>query len=391
MAGRRLRVGFNAWVLANPEVRGLVRYTSELLRVLSDREDVELVLFSPQKLYPPHLDGVRATTVVFPAHRETVWVDWVLPRKLREWEIDIFHAPADRGIPFLKPCPMVVTVHESYERVHWRGLFHGFKEAGWYWKYEFSNYWCADAVITVSETTRRRLIELGVVRRHRCHRTYLAPGREFTSEFQAGDREVLNNHGIRSPYVLYVGGYDERKNVEALVDAFNLARLSRHQLVIVARQVHRFATLRERWKRLRVFSDLILLEGSREQIPALYRGADFLVNPSLWESFSFPMVEAMASGTPILSSNRTALPEIGGDAATYFDPHNIDDFVQALRRYAADEALKRSLRSRGFARSQMFSWQTVAEQTVSIYHGLTESFDPASTANHFQAAPQRQR
>lgn len=387
-----MRVGFNAWVLANPEVRGLVRYTRELLRALSDREDVDLILFSPEKLNPAHLDGVRATTVVFAARRETVWVDWALPRKLREWEVDIFHAPADRGIPFLKPCPMVVTVHESYERIYWRKLFPRLKAAGWYWKYELANYWGADAVITVSDITKQRLLQLGVARRGRCHRLYLAPAREFSHEPKPNDAEIRDRYDIQPPYVLYVGGYDERKNVESLVRAFDHAQLPGYQLVIGAKKQWRFADLQREWEHLRCFKNLRLIEPAPDEIPALYRQADFFVNPSLWESFSLQLVEAMACGTPLLCSNRMALPEIGGDAASYFDPADTDELVQQLRRYAGDDKLKAHLRKRGFERVALFSWDAVAEQTVAIYSSLIEGGrDVAEPAKRLRMASERQR
>jgi glycosyltransferase involved in cell wall biosynthesis len=367
---RKIRVGFNAWILSNPDVRGLVRYTTELLRALTRREDVEIVLFSPQELYAPHLEGIRATSVVFPALRETLWVDWALPGKLRERDIEVFHAPADRGIPWLKPCPLVVTVHESYERTYWRKSFPKLKSRLWYWKYELSNYWRADAILTVSDTTRRKLIELNVTRAQQCHRVYLAPAREFRPERDPGDADIMSKYGLCLPYILFVGGYDARKNVGALVQAFDSAHLPNHRLAIVARKQWEYPALLERWKQLSSFPKMCLLELEPNEIPALYRQADFLVNPSLWESFSFPLTEAMACGAPLLCSNRNALPEIAGDAAQYFDPENPDELVRWLQRFASDSELKARLRDKGFERVKAFSWDTTAEQTVAIYRGV---------------------
>jgi glycosyltransferase involved in cell wall biosynthesis len=367
---RKIRVGFNASILSNPDVRGLVRYTTELLRALSRREDVEIVLFSPEELYAPHLEGIRASSVVFPALRETLWVDLALPRKLREWDIEVFHAPADRGIPLLKPCPLVVTVHESYERTNWRDLYPKLKSRLWYWKYEMSNYCRADAILTVSDTTRRKLIELNVTREQQCRRIYLAPGREFRPERDTGDAEVISKYSLCSPYVLYVGGYDTRKNVGALVQAFDSAHLPNYRLVIAARKQWEYPVLLERWKQLSCFPKLDLLEVLQREIPALYRQAGFFVNPSLWESFSFQLTEAMACGTPLLCSNRTAMPEIACGAAQYFDPENRDELVCWLQRFAADSQLKARLRHQGFERVRAFSWDATAEQTVAIYRAV---------------------
>jgi glycosyltransferase involved in cell wall biosynthesis len=367
---RKIRVGFNAEILSHPDVRGLVRYTTELLRALSRREDIEIFLFSRGELNPDHLDGIRAASVVFPAFRETLWVDVALPRKLREWNIDVFHAPAERGIPLIKPCPLVVTVHESYERTYWRELYPKLKSRLWYWKYELSNYYRADALITVSDTTRKKLIELSVTREKQCRRVYLAPAREFRPERDSSDAEVMRKYSLCSPYILYVGGYDTRKNVDALVQAFDSAHLPNHRLVIVARKEWEYPVLLARWKQLFCFPKLCLLELQPPEIPAVYRHADFFVNPSVWESFSFQLTEAMACGTPLLCSNRTAIPEIARDAAQYFDPGNRKELVSWLQRFATDDQLKAQLRDKGFERVKAFSWDATADMTMAIYRSL---------------------
>ena len=170
MPSRVLRIGFNGAVLTNPEIRGLTRYTTQLLRALSQRDDVELFLFSPAEMDAAHLEGIRATPVVFSAPRETIWMDWALPRKVREMGMDVFHAPAERGIPLLKPCPLVLTIHNSYERTHWREVYPSLRQKLWYWKFEAVNYTRADVIITVSDVTRRELIQWKIAREKQVRR-----------------------------------------------------------------------------------------------------------------------------------------------------------------------------------------------------------------------------
>ena len=109
-----MRIGFEARALSSGDMRGLVRYTVCLLRALTSYPDIEIVLFAREPLCPEHLDGIAARVRVVHASRETVWNDWALPQAIREEAIDVFHAPADRGLPMRKPCPFVVTVHDSY-------------------------------------------------------------------------------------------------------------------------------------------------------------------------------------------------------------------------------------------------------------------------------------
>lgn len=365
-----MRIGFNGSVLTNPEIRGLTRYTTQLLRALSQRDDVAIFLFSPLELHPAHLEGVHATTVVFDAPRETLWVDWALPRRVRELDIDVFHAPAERGIPLLKPCPLVLTVHNSYERTHWREVYPGFKEKLWYWKFEAVNYMRADVIITVSDVTRRELIQWKIAREQQARRVYLAPAPEFDPSPLPLDAEVARKYQLDSPYILYVGGYNVWKNTDALVRAFDAAQLPDHSLVIAARKQWDYEMLREQWSLLRCFPRMRLVDALPEELPSLYRRAEFFVNPSVWESFSFQVTEAMASGTPLLCSNRRAMPEIAGDAALFFDPYDRAELVRLLRRFAVDADLRNQLRSRGLERVKAFSWRGTAEQTVAIYRSL---------------------
>lgn len=371
-----LRVGFNARDLADPHLRGLTRYTVNLLRALSRQDRLELVLFSDQAPDASHLEGVRAEVVIVTAPRETLWEAWALPRALRSKRIDVFHAPADRGLPLVKPCPCVVTVHNSFERSHWRTLFPSLRKRYWYWKNELANRLQADAVITVSDTARRELAALSVASERQLHRIYPAPAPEFSSESSSADVEVLLRHGISGPYLLYVGGYDKHKNVDVLVRAFDMARLPEHCLVVVARQRGRFERLVETWRTLGSFDRLRLIEPPLTDIPSLYRHAQFFVNPSVWESFSFQLVEAMACGTPLLASNRSAIPEIAEDAAMYFDPADATALALLIERLVNDSALRVELRDKGFDRVREFSWEKAADEMIQVYREVTGRLSP---------------
>jgi glycosyltransferase involved in cell wall biosynthesis len=369
-----LRVGVNARCLEESDTRGLSRYASCLLRALSARDDVDLVLFSMAPPAPVHLHGVRADSIVF-GGRETAWQERELPARLRQERIDVFHAPADRGLPWRRVCPQVITVHDSYERAHWRELFASWKQRAWYWKHELTNRLRADAVLTVSDTTARDLVARGVAPAARLTRTYLAAADEFRAEPLPGDADVVARHGVREPYFLYVGGYDTRKNVDTLLRAFD--RLDGdQQLVIVARQLGAFQDLAASWRALRRHERLRCIEVAAADLPAFYRRAQLFVNPSLWESFSFQTLEAMACGTPVLASNRTAIPEIAGDAAMLVDATDVAALASAIATLAADAPQRAAWRERGLRRAAAFSWQATADQTVQVYRRILSARPP---------------
>jgi len=361
-----IRVGFNARVLADPPMRGLVRYTVGLLRALSSRDDVEIVLFSSHALVPAHLAGIRARVVTFPAPRELVWDDYTLPRMIRREGVSVFHAPADRGLPFLKACPYVVTVHGWYEREHWRELYPSLKGRGWYWKHEWMNDHRADAVLTVSQTARDQLQRRGM-KSERIRVTPLAAGPEFTPSPSPGDDAVFRKHRIDRPYVLYVGGYDHGKNVETLVQAFDASDLADHLLVIVAAHQWRHAELAAAWSALPCVPRLRMIEVRTEDVPALYRHAAMFVNPARAEAFGLQLVEAMASGIPLIAAARGALPEVAGDAALYFEPDDVKGLAELMMRIRHETPLAAELREKGLARARQFSWSKTAEATLGVY------------------------
>ena len=367
-----LRIGFNARCLEEPHTRGLSRYATCLLRQLSQSQDLELVLFAMNAPHAAHVRNIRARVVLFPG-RETVWQEKLLPERLRKERVDLFHAPADRGLPFQKPCPFVVTVHDSYERAHWRELFPTLKQRAWYWKNEMANRLRADAVLTVSDTAKRDLIALGIAPERRTSRIHLAASEEFRPEPGADDGEVVARRGAREPYVLYVGGYDRRKNVDTLVRAFGKAQLRGHELVIIASRDRDYRALWERWRTLECHARLRCLEVPVDELPAFYRRADLFVNPSLWESFSFQTVEAMASGTPLLASDRRAIPEIAGGAAELVDASDVDALAARMSALLADGTRRLELKRQGLARAACFSWRKTAEATLQVYHEVLET------------------
>ena len=317
-----------------------------------------------------HLSGLKVRIVSFESHRETLWNDVLLPQAIKREQIDVFHAPADRGLPLRHVCPMVVTVHGWYERMNWRSLFPTAKGKLWYWKNEIAHYLNADAVLTVSNTARDRLIDARVARGKRILSIPLAPDAAFTPVHDESDAVVWDRYGLQRPYVLSVGGYDPWKNVGALVEAFDRSRLRDHLLVICGRHTAHYRRSVAEWQSLKRFSDIRFLEPESPDLPAIYRGASFLVHPSLCESFGLPVVEAMASGCPVACSNEPSLLETAGDAAVFFDSRDVTAVSNTLGQLGHDADLRDRLTCKGLENVKRFSWQKTAEATLKVYEGL---------------------
>ncbi|OGE42606.1 hypothetical protein A3B45_00145 [Candidatus Daviesbacteria bacterium RIFCSPLOWO2_01_FULL_39_12] len=180
------------------------------------------------------------------------------------------------------------------------------------------------------------------------------------------EEKMLHKFNIKPPYIFYVGNAHPHKNVEGLIKA--LLRLKENYpnlILVLSGQDHYF------WQRIKRENqyDGIIYTGyvSDEQLVALYKNASCFVMPSFEEGFGIPLLEAMASGCPVVSSNAGALKEVGGDAAIYFDPHNMDDMTKKISQVLNSEKLRKELTEKGLKRYKQFSWEKLAKQTLEVY------------------------
>ncbi|AFZ66504.1 glycosyltransferase family 4 protein [Deinococcus peraridilitoris] len=208
----------------------------------------------------------------------------------------------------------------------------------------------ASRVFTVSEFSRREIITWAGVPEHQVVNVH------------NGVSRALSPHGAKHrqdrPYVLYVGNRKPHKNIPRLLEAF-AHRYARDVTLVLTGDAD--AETEAHLARLRLRGDVQFAGSLCDQALArYYRGALALVMPSLYEGFGLPPLEAMACGTPVVTSHATSLPEVVGDAALTFDPRNTDDLTHALDRVLGDAALRAALRERGLRRAQHFSWDRTA-------------------------------
>ena len=212
----------------------------------------------------------------------------------------------------------------------------------------------ADAIVCVSESTRRDLL----------HYYQVDPSRAITIHSGlAMPSSYLPVEGLPKRYVLFVSTIEPRKNLGVLLDAFERIRDYDGSLVIVGKVGWKSESLVPRLRGKRIVH-LDYLDAPR--LATVYRDADAFVLPSIYEGFGFPLLEAMAHGVPSIASQTSSLPEIGGDAALYFDPMDSHELEAQLRRVLSDNALRTTLAERGRARAAEFSWQRAGEQTLNV-------------------------
>jgi glycosyltransferase involved in cell wall biosynthesis len=231
----------------------------------------------------------------------------------------------------------------------------------------------ADHLMAISEATKQDAVERLRIPSERISVTPLAvDDRRFYPRSPEEIENVLARHGLRRPYFLHVGSSVYHKNTAAVVRAFSLfcqEAGAEHDLYVTGAYEDRIlvdlrSSCPHLFARRRVHMIGVV---SGDDLPALYSGAEALVYPSLMEGFGLPVLEAMRCATPVLTSNTSSLPEVGGNAVLYVDPRRPDEIAAGLHRLASQPELRSELVARGRGRAALFSWARTAEQTLRVY------------------------
>ncbi len=250
----------------------------------------------------------------------------------------------------------------------------------------------ADAIIADSECSRHDIIARLQVEPTRVQVIYLAADPRFQPVIDPAPLDaVRSKYNLPEKFVLYLGGYDQRKNVRVIIQAF--ARLPEFyragvRLVLAGVKLGDDSAFFPDPRRIArdagthggapLPDDAIQYLGWVDEAdkPALYASATAFVFPSLYEGFGLPPLEAMACGTPVIASNASSLPEIIGDAGITIEPNDGDAWAEAMRTVLTDESQWQAMRARGLAQAQKFSWERTAQETLKVYaHVIPESHE----------------
>lgn len=233
----------------------------------------------------------------------------------------------------------------------------------------------ADLIICISDHIRQVLKERFHVADERMVVCLLGVSEAFLPFDPAQSAAFVRaRYGIEGPYFLFSGRWEPRKNIANIVRAFARFRAeSPHDLKLVFTGERTWAAAQTDALIAQLgLSEHVLDLGKSPvaELPMLYAGATALVYPSLWEGFGLPIVEAMAAGLPVITSNNSSMAEIGSSAARLVDPRVVDEIAAAMVDIAGDAALRQTLRTRGLARARLFSWRNTALQTLDVYRRM---------------------
>lgn len=293
-------------------------------------------------------------------------------RSLRGLEDHVFHGPNYYLPPF--GGKSVVTIHDLSHCVWTQG--HPPERVRYLQAEMELSLARASALITDTEYTRQEVARYFSWPLNKIHAVHLASGPEFAPRSDEELAQPLAAHGlVPDSYTLFTGTVEPRKNIGTLLDAYSLlpAALRRScPLVVCGYRGWQSDALHLRLKDAEAQGWVKYLGFvSNEMLPLLMAGARLFAYPSLYEGFGLPVLEAMASGVPVVCSNATTLPEVSGSAAAMHDPNDADTLLDHLQRGLEDDAWRHDARERGLVQASRFSWDRCARETMAVYETVT--------------------
>lgn len=375
-----MKMGISAFAGDNGK-SGISQYMKHVLKRMPQMSDDDsYVLFMSESdrsffdFEHPRIDVVTVADWVGKPMVNILWHLFYLPALLSRHNCDCVYMPAgNRRLAWWYGLPSIGTVHDL-SQLHVPG------------KYDAMRMFYATKilprmmqrlthVISVSKSTRKDLVNFAGVDPERIDVVYNGADLERYSpdHRDQGKQLVLNKYGITNPYILYTARLEHPgKNHVNLLDAF--ARLKEksglpHHLVLAGSPWYGADAIYAVARDLGI-EEFVCFAGfvNDSDLPSLYAGADLFVFPSLFEGFGIPLLEAMASGTPVCASNVSSIPEVVKNAGLLFDPEDADDMAASMLQIILDNSLRKKLIQRGLRQSALFSWDDSARQVHNLCH-----------------------
>lgn len=391
---RARRVGLNAHLLnlsGNYRSAGINRYIYHLLHELPRQpssSEFDFTVFLSDARASDALREVGVERSHWPTHWPVVRIAWeqmVLPFALRNSEAELLHAMAFAG-PVVNSVPWVVTVYDTtFVRYPESLNLANRTYLNWAVRHALRH---ANRVIAISESTKRDLVEHYQISADRVSVVYGGKDGAFSpSPSLEYLRDFRSRHELPEKMILHVGTIEPRKNIAQLIRAFAHVRRSAHLphcLVLIGARGWKHAEVDAAIEEEQV-GDAVRFAGyvPASELPDWFRAADVFVYPSRYEGFGLPPLEAMACGTPVITSNAASLPEVVGDAALVVSPDDKDGLAEAIVRVLSSPSLREEMRGRGLAQAAKFSWARAARETLDVYRAVLAQ----QTAGAFHASP----
>jgi glycosyltransferase involved in cell wall biosynthesis len=361
---------------------GVGTYTRNIVRAFAriDQENQFFLIGAPEKAaeigpLPPNFKSVP---LLQPDTTIKGYFEW--NEAVQQMGCDLVHVPRIFSMPRSLQCPYVVTVHDVFEHMYRAHNRSGIRRS---LHFHLTKYVLKTAgrVLAVSQFTKTEIEKLFHIPGNHIEVVYNAiDERFFHGHASEADRQVLaERYLVNYPYLLYAGRISPHKNLVRIIEAFSalkaeLEKDSKYpdlKLIIIGDELSKNPDLRRTVIRSGVQNDVRFMGFVPiEMLRIFYDAAKIFVFPSLYEGFGLPPLEAMAHGTPVVTSNTSSLPEVVGNAAVLVNPENVFEIMRALHRVLLDQSVRDRLRQRGYEQVKKFSWDNSAQRVLEVYREL---------------------
>ncbi|MCL5795664.1 MAG: glycosyltransferase family 4 protein [Patescibacteria group bacterium] len=302
------------------------------------------------------------------APKRFYWDQFQVPKRAQDEKVDVLHQPCF-SVPIFYRGKVVVTVHDLIARLFGKDI--PFYSRQFFGKWMPFSYRRADKIIANSEHTKKDIVKILKIHPKKIKVIYLAAGSEFRKiHDQKKINQVTKKYKTGNKYLLHLGTLNPRKNLEFLIKVFAgiVKDFPQYNLVISGKEGWYFEGLFKLAKKLGL-SKKIIFTGYIDDCdkPYLINAATVFTFPSLYEGFGLPLLEAMACGVPVISSNTSSLPEVVGEAGILIKPTDEKAWVNAIKLLLSNTKLRQQYIDRGLKQAQKFSWTKTARETLEVY------------------------
>lgn len=374
-----MRIAVNARLLSAGRMEGVARYTYEVLsRMVSQHPEHHFIFLFDRRYEPSMVFAENVTPVIIgPVTRHPIlwylWFEWSVPAALRKYKADIFLSQ-DTYMSLRADIPTVLVSHDI--------AYHHFPEhipplPRAYYRWFFSRYHrAATKLLAVSSSTADDIAQAYSLDRSQIKISYNACPPGFAPLDAATRRNVAEQYSRGLPYFVYIGSLHPRKNIVRLLQAYEQYRSTQPphpcMLLLIGRMAWHTDQIREALSTSPYAADIVHLSGiDHKEACRIVGAAQCLLYVSLLEGFGIPILESMAAGVPVITSNCSSMPEVAGEAAILVDPLDIAQISDAMTTIQSDQTLRKSLIQKGLARARYFDWQDSVDTT---YHACVEAY-----------------
>ncbi len=374
-----MRIGIEAQRIFRPKKHGMDVVAIELIRNLQqiDRKN-DYVVFCNK--------GVKDDTIVASANFQidkfstltyAHWEQLYLPLEVKKQKLDLLHCTANTA-PLRCKVPLLLMLHDIIylENVDFKGTV--YQNLG-----NLYRRWLvpkiakkASLILTVSEFEKENILRRLQLPEEKVEVLYNGVSPQFHANYPAQQiEEFRNRYGLPSQYIMFLGNTAPKKNTFNVIKAYVDLCTEFHNeipLVLLDYRKELVVKILEELKQPGLLNRFIFPGYvPHHQIPLMYNAATIFLYPSLRESFGLPILEAMASGTPVITSTTSSMPEIAGDAARLVDPFNFKEISVAMNDMLTNDSLQKSYREKGIERAKAFTWKASAEKLLGIYENFS--------------------